>query len=56
MRMKTWKGLLLGLLSAKESFRRDSDKGTDRQGWVIDIFLLFPFFDLQEGGGWERAI
>jgi hypothetical protein len=29
--MKTWKGLLLELSSGKESFRRDSDKETDRQ-------------------------
>jgi hypothetical protein len=29
--MKTWDGLLLGLLSGEESFQRDSDKETDRQ-------------------------
>jgi hypothetical protein len=38
--MKIWEGLLLELLSGKESFRRNSDKVTDSQRSVIDIFSL----------------
>jgi hypothetical protein len=54
MPMKTWEGLLLGLLSGKESLRRDSDKETDRQRRVIDIYLFCYFLCLifrKEGVG-----
>jgi hypothetical protein len=41
MTMKTWEDLPWGLLSGKESFRRNSDKETDRQRWVIDIYFFY---------------